>query len=139
MADSPSRKGTGRSRQTYTADGATVTFALVDTVVGLACKIVNSVVSLSADAERVDGEIYTVEPDGAVGVITAGELGLPSGTGVVAGDWDGVNKMVGAVNGSGDEGYVRPAAEADDTEMQLARDITVEDRSDATDVRVTLR
>jgi hypothetical protein len=139
MADTPSRKGTGQSRQTYTADGSTITFALLETVRGKAATLVNGVAALAADKDPVAGEIYTVEADGAVGIITLGEVGLPSGTGVVAGDWDGVTKMVGAVDGSGNKGYVRPADTTDADELANFRSIEVEDNDDATDVRMTLR
>lgn len=105
-------EGVGTEYATFKYDGSIVydqTKIGGSVSVGLAVKMTGQKqVGLTTDACVVKGKIIKVEPDGFCNIAYEGHESLPYGTGIVAGNWG--KKFVGALDGGGNGGYIRPAA-----------------------------
>lgn len=101
--------------------------------VGLACTLTGSgtaqTVSTVADGEKVDGKIVRVDDDGFCTIQDEGYMTLPGGNGASLTQG---SSIVGALNPSSAEGYIKAA-----TTAGIARGSIV-DASDATNVVVRL-
>jgi hypothetical protein len=105
------------------------------TKVGLAVTLSSDgTISTAADGELVLGKLIKVEPDGYCTVQVGGGMELAGGTGATL---TVGYPIVGAVDGTGAEGYIRIAAHATTTETILARG-RIWDNDDTTAVQVYL-
>lgn len=103
--------------------------------VGLAVTAEGSeTVSLVGDGENVLGRLVKVESDGFCVVQVGGNVELPGGNGATLTEG---SKIVGALNASSAEGYIRIAASGTAAELVRARGMIL-DSSDATAVLVKL-
>lgn len=130
--------GVGYIAYTYPHDNTIVydaTKAGGSAQVGLAVTLeANNAVSLVGDGEQVEGKLVKVEPGGFCVVQTGGVVELPGGNGatLTAGA-----KIVGALNASSAEGYIKAAASGTAAHHVVSRG-TIIDSSTATAVVVRL-
>lgn len=113
-------EGPNRTRK---IDASTITYDSTKTggadAVGKAVKLsADDTVALATDGSHVLGKLLLVEADGFCTVQENGNMDLPAGVGasLTLG-----KKIVGAVNGSGDGGYIREVATGTAAELGLAR------------------
>jgi hypothetical protein len=117
MAD-PRKKvkfdGIGAEYASYLIDNSTITYdatkdygsAVAGRAVALSC---NGTVALVADDGRVHGKLISVEADGIATVQFRGYMALPGGVGasLTLG-----KRIVGAVDGSANKGFIKERADA---------------------------
>lgn len=124
---------------TFEIDDNTITYAAAQSggsaAVGKAVTLsADKTVELAGDAEDVLGKLKLVESDGYATVQVAGYVKFTKGTNA-AGDMLGT-KIVGDVDGSENEGFVRAVDSSVAAELAVARGIVVND--DGTYVEVLL-
>lgn len=103
--------------------------------VGLAVTVNDDdTISLVGDGERVFGKLITVEPDGKATVQYRGGMTLPGGDGATL---TVGQPIVGDLNASAAEGYIRMAASATAAEAMNARG-TIMNNNTTTAVKVIL-
>lgn len=144
MADprkTTSYEGIGFRAETFSIDNSTITYdatkvgGAATTMIGKAVtESAAGVVALAADGEFVKGKLILVEPDGKCTVQTRGycQFGGGNGASLTRG-----KKVVGALNGSSEKGYIREVATG--TAAELGRQVgQIIDASDTTAVWVDL-
>lgn len=103
--------------------------------VGLAVTLeTNGAVSLVGDNEQVEGKLVKVEPGGMCVVQNGGVMELAGGNGATL---TVGAKIVGALNASSAEGYIKAAAAGTAAHHVVSRG-TIIDSSDATSVKVRM-
>lgn len=133
-----SHSGIGYKAETYPHDDTIVYDATEEggsAQVGLAVTLESSnSISLVGDGEQVEGKLIAVEPGGFCVVQYQGNMELPAGNGasLTAG-----KKIVGALNASSAEGYIREVATGTAAELGRARGEII-DNSTTTAVVVRL-
>jgi hypothetical protein len=121
----------GRQCVTCVADNSTITYSATTNGGSAAVgKAVNfsadgKTVQLVSDAEAVVGKLLSVESDLMCNVQIGGQMTLPGGTGVSSIALG--SKIVGAVDGSANKGYIRAVASGTAAELALARGFCVDD------------
>lgn len=133
------RKGARPEIETFIIDDSTITYdgtkagGAAATMIGKAVTLsTHGTVALAADAEAVLGELVQVEYDGACAVKTGGYLTLPGGASATLTPG---TKIVGALNGSSEKGYIRTCAAATLAEVNKSRGL-ITDSSVTTAVEV---
>jgi hypothetical protein len=108
---------------TYKIDGSTITYSATTTngsaQVGLAVTLsTDDTVGLVGDGEAVEGKLIKVEADNKATVQVGGYMTLPAGNGasLTLG-----KKIVGALNASSAEGYIREVATGTAAELGVCR------------------
>ena len=104
--------GIGYSAQTFLIDDSTITYSATATngssKVGLAVALsTHKTVETAGDGEEVLGKLISVESDGKCVVQTGGYMTLPGGNGA---SLTPGKAIVGALNASSAEGYIREVA-----------------------------
>lgn len=125
--------------QTYTYDNSTITYSATATggssKVGLAVTLNSSgLLETAADGEFVLGKLMRVEPDGTCEVQVGGYCTLPGGNGA---SLTRGKAIVGALNASSAEGYIREVATGTAAELGRQRGF-ISDPSTTTAVVVRL-
>lgn len=115
--------GTGYRAQTFAIDDSTITYEATvangSSKVGLAVHLSDDdTVQTVADGEHVLGKLIKVEADGFAVVQVGGVCELPAGNGATLTLGE---KIVGAVNASAAEGYIRAVNTATAAELGHAR------------------
>lgn len=125
--------------ETYLIDNSTITYSATaingSAKVGLAVALsAASTIETAGNGEEVLGKLIKVEADGKAVVQTGGHVTLPAGNGasLTLG-----KKIVGALNASSAEGYIREVATGAAAELGVARGMIV-DASVTTAVKVRL-
>jgi hypothetical protein len=121
----PSRLGNRATRDTFIADGVTITFDRT-LAGGAATTMLNKAVSLSADGtvqlasdgEAIIGKLILVEADLRCSVQDHGICELPGGTGATLTRGAAI---VGALGAASAKGYIRIAASGTAAELILCR------------------
>ncbi len=132
-------EGIGAEYETYRIDNSTITYdademggsAQVGKAVTMSAA---ATVQLVGDGEAVIGRLVSVEKDGFCAVQTGGYVKLPGGNGATL---TLGKKIVGALNASSEEGYVRVCATGTAAELGVARGFIV-DASTTTAVVIKL-
>lgn len=120
--------GIGYEAQTFIADGSTITYSATATngssKVGLAVAFsTHKTIETAGDGEEVLGKLISVESDGKCVVQTGGYMTLPGGNGA---SLTPGKKIVGALNASSAEGYIREVATGTAAELGLARGMIID-------------
>lgn len=115
--------GIGYEAETFLIDNSTITYSATATggsaSVGLAVTFsAADTVKLAADGNAVVGKLIKVEADNKAVVQTGGYVTLPGGNGA---SLTRGKKIVGAVDGSSNPGYIREVATGTAAELGVAR------------------
>lgn len=110
-------------KATFLYDNSTITYSATaangSAAVGLAVKFsAADTVALATDGSAVIGKLLAVEPDGKCLVQYGGYVTLPGGNGATL---TRGKKIVGAVDGSSNPGYIREVATGTAAELGVAR------------------
>lgn len=125
--------------RTYTYDNSSITYDITveggSSKVGLAVTLNSSgLLETAADGEMVLGKLIQVEPDGECLVQIGGHMTLPGGNGA---SLTPGKEIVGALNASSAEGYIREVATGTAAELGRSRGF-IEDATTTTAVVVCL-
>ncbi len=112
-------EGIGELRATFLIDDSTITYSATETngssKVGLAVALsASKTIETAGDGEEVLGKLLSVESDGKAVVQVAGFMSLPGGNGAALTPGKAI---VGALNASSAEGYIREVATATAAEL----------------------
>lgn len=132
-------EGIGELRATYLIDDSTITYSATATngssKVGLAVALSgNKTIETAGDGEEVIGKLLSVEADGKAVVQVGGFMTLPGGNGA---SLTPGKAIVGALNASSAEGYIREVATATAAELGRCNGM-IHDASTTTAVVVRL-
>ena len=114
--------------QTFLIDNSTITYSATatngSTKVGLAVALSgNKTVETAGDGEEVLGKLISVDADGFATVQTCGFMKLPGGNGA---SLTPGKKIVGALNASSAEGYIREVNTATAAENGVSRGMIID-------------
>lgn len=120
--------GIGEERVTFLIDDSTITYSATATngsaQVGLAVGFsASKTIELVGNGEEVAGKLISVEKDGFAVVQTGGFMTLPAGNGA---SLTPGKKIVGALNASSAEGYIREVATGTAAELGVARGMIID-------------
>lgn len=120
--------GIGYEAQTFLIDNSTITYSATvangSAKVGLAVAFsASKTVETAGDGEEVVGKLISVESDNKAVVQTGGYMTLPGGNGAALTPG---KKIVGALNASSAEGYIREVATGTAGELGLARGMIID-------------
>lgn len=120
--------GIGYKAQTFLIDNSTITYSATATngssKVGLAVAFsASKTVETAGDGEEVVGKLISVDSDNKAVVQTGGYMTLPGGNGA---SLTPGKRIVGALNASSAEGYIREVATGTAAELGVARGMIVD-------------